>query len=149
MIEMRHAIHREPELFNDEMEDPAADPRNSGKIGLTGAKTFTRPAFTSTSKAWPAGRSALHGDINVLPAQESRNNLSYCSEISCLMHADGMRMHRSLWASRARVPSHALLASNFGGHPLDAPPPKYPALRSADLELVGSHWLIVNKNGRS
>ncbi|MGX9182154.1 M20 family metallopeptidase [Mesorhizobium sp. BHbdii] len=99
MIEMRHAIHQEPELSNEEWKTQKKIRATLEKFGLHDAKTFHRTGLyiDIEGSAPGTGRSiALRGDIDALPIQETRDDLSYQSKVPGKMHACGHDMHASI-----------------------------------------------------
>nr|WP_077106956.1 M20 family metallopeptidase [Agrobacterium sp. DSM 25558] len=96
---MRHAMHREPELSNQEWKTQKRILETLEKFGLTGAKTFhgTGVYIDIVGLSPGPNRSiALRGDIDALPIQEDRNDLTYRSQVPGVMHACGHDMHASI-----------------------------------------------------
>ncbi|MHC2303241.1 M20 family metallopeptidase [Rhizobium mongolense] len=99
VIEMRHAMHREPELSNGEWKTQKRIIEALARFGMTGAKTFHKTGVYIDivgSAPGPARSVALRGDIDALPIQESRDDLPYKSEVPGVMHACGHDMHGSI-----------------------------------------------------
>ncbi|MGR9433209.1 M20 family metallopeptidase [Rhizobium leguminosarum] len=99
VIEMRHAMHREPELSNQETKTQKRIAEALSRFGLGGAKTFHNTGVYIDIEGLAPGpkRSiALRGDIDALPIQEDRDDLPYRSQVRGLMHACGHDMHASI-----------------------------------------------------
>ncbi|UWU67976.1 M20 family metallopeptidase [Bradyrhizobium sp. NC92] len=99
IIEMRHAMHREPELSNNEWKTQERIRQTLEQFGLTGAKTFHKTGLYVDIEGLAPGpqRSiALRGDIDALPIQETRNDLPYRSRVPGVMHACGHDTHASI-----------------------------------------------------
>ncbi|SJM30123.1 M20 family metallopeptidase [Mesorhizobium delmotii] len=99
VIEMRHAMHREPELSNNEWKTQARIRDALEAFGLTGSKAFHQTGLYIDIEGLAEGpcRSvALRGDIDALPIQEQRDDLSYQSVLPGRMHACGHDMHTSI-----------------------------------------------------
>ncbi|TIU64893.1 MAG: amidohydrolase, partial [Mesorhizobium sp.] len=92
VIEMRHALHREPELSNSEWKTQKRIIETLETFGLAEAKTFHKTGVYIDIQGLAAGPNrsiALRGDIDALPIQESRDDLSYKSQVPGVMHACG------------------------------------------------------------
>ncbi|SDK13217.1 amidohydrolase [Bradyrhizobium sp. Rc2d] len=99
VVEMRHAMHREPELSNNEWKTQQRIRETLERFGLTGAKTFHKTGLYVDIEGLAPGprRSvAVRGDIDALPIEETRDDLSYRSQVQGLMHACGHDMHASI-----------------------------------------------------
>ncbi|MDX0980143.1 amidohydrolase [Sinorhizobium medicae] len=99
VVEMRHAMHREPELSNNEFKTQQRFREALESFGMTGAKTFHKTGLYVDIEGLAAGPSrsvALRGDIDALPIHEDRDDLSYQSQVPGLMHACGHDMHGSI-----------------------------------------------------
>ncbi|MBR0857753.1 M20 family metallopeptidase [Bradyrhizobium liaoningense] len=99
LIAMRHAMHREPELSNNEWKTQQRIRETLERFGLVGAKTFHKTGLYVDVEGMAAGprRSvAVRGDIDALPIQETRDDLPYRSQVPGLMHACGHDMHASI-----------------------------------------------------
>ncbi|WP_259670959.1 M20 family metallopeptidase [Rhizobium lentis] len=99
VIEMRHAMHREPELSNQETKTQKRIIATLSRFGLGGAKTFHNTGVYIDIEGLAPGpkRSiALRGDIDALPIQEDRDDLPYRSQVPGVMHACGHDMHASI-----------------------------------------------------
>ncbi|MGX5845032.1 M20 family metallopeptidase [Mesorhizobium sp. ArgA1] len=99
VIELRHAMHREPELSNHEWKTQARIRQALEVFGLTNAKPFHETGLYIDIQGLAFGSSrsvALRGDIDALPIQEQRDDLSYQSVLPGRMHACGHDMHTSI-----------------------------------------------------
>src|SRR5437764_823604 len=99
IVEMRHAMHREPELSNNEWKTQQRICETLERFGLTGARTFHKTGLYVDIEGAASGsrRSvAVRGDIDALPIQETRDDLSYRSQIPGVMHACGHDLHASI-----------------------------------------------------
>ncbi|MER9248759.1 M20 family metallopeptidase [Mesorhizobium sp. M0590] len=99
VVEMRHAMHREPELSNQEWKTQKRIVETLEKFGLTEAKTFHKTGVYVDIQGLATGANrsiALRGDIDALPIQESREELSYKSQVPGVMHACGHDIHGSI-----------------------------------------------------
>ncbi|MBY3490112.1 M20 family metallopeptidase [Rhizobium laguerreae] len=116
VVEMRHAMHREPELSNQETKTQKRILDALRRFGLDGAKTFHNTGVYIDIEGLAPGlkRSiALRGDIDALPIQESRDDLPYRSQVPGLMHACGHDMHASIALGTA-LAFHRI-RNNFSG----------------------------------
>ncbi|MGZ2505114.1 amidohydrolase [Rhizobium beringeri] len=96
---MRHAMHREPELSNQEWKTQKRILETLEKFGLTSAKTFHGTGVYVDIVGLSPGPNrsiALRGDIDALPIQEDRSDLTYRSQVPGVMHACGHDMHASI-----------------------------------------------------
>ncbi|WP_018326516.1 M20/M25/M40 family metallo-hydrolase, partial [Rhizobium giardinii] len=99
VIEMRHAMHREPELSNQETKTQKRILDALRQFGLEGAKTFHNTGVYIDIEGHAPGPTrsiALHGDIDALPIHESRDDLLYRSQTPGVLHACGHGMHASI-----------------------------------------------------
>ncbi|WP_247383839.1 M20 family metallopeptidase [Bradyrhizobium sp. 143] len=99
LIEMRHAMHREPELSNHEWRTQQRIRETLDRFGLTGAQVFHKTGLYVDIEGLASGpqRSvAVRGDIDALPIQETREDLPYRSQVPGVMHACGHDMHASI-----------------------------------------------------
>ncbi|MER8646417.1 M20 family metallopeptidase [Mesorhizobium sp. M1252] len=99
VIQMRHEMHREPELSNSEWKTQKRIREALERFGIAGAKTFHRTGLYIDIKGLAPGRGrsiALRGDIDALPIQEDRDDLSFISEVPGVMHACGHDIHGSI-----------------------------------------------------
>lgn len=116
VIEMRHAMHREPELSNQETKTQKRIIDTLSRFGLEGARTFHSTGVYVDIEGHAPGpkRSiALRGDIDALPIQEDRDDLPYCSQVPGLMHACGHDLHASIALGTA-LAFHRM-RNNFSG----------------------------------
>ncbi|QQO23494.1 amidohydrolase [Bradyrhizobium diazoefficiens] len=116
IIEMRHAMHREPELSNSEWKTRQRILETLERFGLSGAKTFHNTGLyvdIEGSAHGPRRSIAVRGDIDALPIQEARDDLSYRSQVPGLMHACGHDMHASI-AMGTALAFHRM-RENFSG----------------------------------
>ncbi|WP_439366054.1 M20 metallopeptidase family protein [Bradyrhizobium sp. DASA03005] len=116
VIELRHAMHREPELSNAEWKTQERIRVALQQFGLTGAKTFhTTGLFIDIEGAGsgPKRSIAVRGDIDALPIQETRADLPYRSQVDGVMHACGHDVHGSIALGTA-LAFHRL-RDNFAG----------------------------------
>ncbi|RFB86071.1 hydrolase [Rhizobium leguminosarum bv. trifolii] len=99
VVDMRHAMHRQPELSNNEWKTQRRILETLASFGLTEVTTFHKTGvYVDIQGLAPgAGRSiALRGDIDALPIEEARDDLPYRSEVPGVMHACGHDMHASI-----------------------------------------------------
>ncbi|MET4234583.1 amidohydrolase [Bradyrhizobium sp. LA6.10] len=116
IIEMRHAMHREPELSNNEWKTQQRIRETLERFGLTGAKAFHNTGLYVDIEGLASGpqRSvAVRGDIDALPIQETRDDLSYRSQVPSVMHACGHDLHASV-AMGTALAFHRM-RENFSG----------------------------------
>lgn len=99
VVELRHAMHREPELSNAEWKTQERIRGVLQRFGLTGAKTFHKTGLyvdIEGTASGPKRSIAVRGDIDGLPISEAREDLPYRSQVSGIMHACGHDMHSSI-----------------------------------------------------
>lgn len=99
MIELRHAMHREPELSNAEWKTQQRIREILQRFGINGAKMFHNTGLyvdIEGTASGPKQSIAVRGDIDALPIQETREDLSYRSQVNGVMHACGHDMHGSI-----------------------------------------------------
>lgn len=99
IIEMRHGMHREPELSNNEWKTQKRIRETLERFGLRGLKTFHKTGLyvdIEGSSSGPQHSVAVRGDIDALPIQETRDDLPYKSQVPGVMHACGHDMHASI-----------------------------------------------------
>lgn len=116
VIEMRHAMHREPELSNQETKTQKRIIDTLRRFGLDRARTFHNTGVYIDIEGLAPGPTrsiALRGDIDALPIQEDRDELPYRSQVPGLMHACGHDMHASIALGTA-LAFHRM-RSNFSG----------------------------------
>ncbi|WP_457662593.1 M20 family metallopeptidase [Sinorhizobium medicae] len=106
VVEMRHAMHREPELSNEEWKTQRRIREVLENFGMTGAREFHRTGLYIDIQGRGVGPNrsiALRGDIDALPIQEARDDLSFMSQMPGVMHACGHDMHASIALGTALV----------------------------------------------
>lgn len=99
VIELRHAMHCEPELSNAEWKTQERIRGILERFGVTGAKAFHNTGIYVDIEGTASGQKrsiAVRGDIDALPIQEARDDLPYRSQIEGVMHACGHDMHGSI-----------------------------------------------------
>ncbi|MEX2745888.1 M20 family metallopeptidase [Rhizobium mongolense] len=99
VLELRQAMHREPELSNNEWKTQQRIREMLEQFGLAGAKVFHNTGLyidIEGTASGPKRSIALRGDIDALPIQESRDDLPYCSRVPGVMHACGHDLHASI-----------------------------------------------------
>ncbi|WP_049803201.1 M20 metallopeptidase family protein [Bradyrhizobium japonicum] len=99
VIELRHAMHREPELSNAEWKTQERIRRMLQRFGITGAKPFHNTGLyidIEGTASGPKRSIAVRGDIDALPIQEARDDLPYRSQVDGIMHACGHDVHASI-----------------------------------------------------
>lgn len=99
VVEMRHAMHREPELSNNEWKTQKRFIETLARFGLAEVNVFhsTGVYVDIVGLAPGPNRSiALRGDIDALPIHEAREDLPYKSQVPGVMHACGHDMHGSI-----------------------------------------------------
>lgn len=117
IIELRHAMHREPELSNSEWKTQDRIREMLRRFGINCAKTFHGTGLYIDIEGVASGpkRSvAVRGDIDALPIQEAREDLPYRSQINGVMHACGHDIHGSI-ALGVALALHRL-RNNFAGN---------------------------------
>lgn len=116
VIELRHAMHREPELSNAEWKTQERIRSTLQHFGLTGAKAFHNTGLyidIEGTASGPKRSIAVRGDIDALPIQEAREDLPYRSQVNGVMHACGHDMHGSIALGTALAFDR--LRDNFAG----------------------------------
>lgn len=116
VIELRHAMHQEPELSNAEWKTQERIRGILQEFGLNGAKTFHRTGLyidIEGAASGPKRSIAVRGDIDALPIQEAREDLPYRSQVNGVMHACGHDVHGSIALGTA-LALHRL-RDNFAG----------------------------------
>ncbi|MER8809608.1 M20 metallopeptidase family protein [Mesorhizobium australicum] len=116
VLELRHAMHREPELSNNEWKTQKKIIEALQAFGLADAKAFheTGVYIDIEGAASGPGRSVvLRGDIDALPIHEERDDLPYKSQVPGVMHACGHDVHGSI-ALGAALAFHRM-RQNFSG----------------------------------
>lgn len=116
VVDLRQAMHREPELSNAEWKTQTRIRGILERFGLKGAKTFHNTGLYIDIEGTASGAKrsiAVRGDIDALPVQESREDLPYRSQVDGVMHACGHDMHSSIALGTA-LAFHRL-RDNFAG----------------------------------
>lgn len=116
VIELRHAMHREPELSNAEWKTQKRIRGILQRFGINGAKVFHNTGLyldIEGTAPGPERSIAVRGDIDALPIQEARDDLPYRSQVHGIMHACGHDIHGSI-ALGAALAFHRL-RDNFSG----------------------------------
>lgn len=116
VIELRHAMHLEPELSNAEWKTQERIRRVLQRFGIDGAKIFHKTGLYVDIVGTASGRKrsiAVRGDIDALPIQEARDDLPYRSQVDGVMHACGHDVHGSIALGTA-LAFHRL-RDNFAG----------------------------------
>ncbi|MGY3238232.1 amidohydrolase [Bradyrhizobium sp. USDA 4448] len=99
IMELRHAMQREPELSNAEWKTQQRIRDLLQRFGLNDVKAFHKTGLyvdIEGSSSGPKRSIAVRGDIDALPIQEARRDLPYCSQIDGVMHACGHDIHGSI-----------------------------------------------------
>ncbi|MDA9535738.1 hydrolase [Bradyrhizobium sp. CCBAU 21362] len=116
MIELRHAMHREPELSNAEWKTQERIRGILQRFCLHGVKTFHHTGLyidIEGTASGPKRSIAVRGDIDALPISEAREDLPYRSRVNGIMHACGHDIHGSIALGTA-LAFHRL-RDNFAG----------------------------------
>lgn len=116
VIELRHAMHREPELSNAEWKTQERIRSTLQRFGLDGVEVFHSTGLyidIEGAASGPKRSIAVRGDIDALPIQEVRDDLPYRSQTEGVMHACGHDMHGSIALGTA-LAFHRL-RDNFSG----------------------------------
>ena len=99
VLELRHAMHREPELSNAEWKTQARIREALHDFGLREARTFHQTGLyvdIEGTAPGPGRAVAVRGDIDALPIHETRDDLDYRSQVDGVMHACGHDVHASI-----------------------------------------------------
>ncbi|RXH29741.1 hydrolase [Bradyrhizobium nanningense] len=99
VIELRHAMHSEPELSNAEWKTQERIRGMLERFGVSGARVFHSTGLyvdIEGTAPGPKQSVAVRGDIDALPIQETRDDLSYRSQVDGVMHACGHDIHGSI-----------------------------------------------------
>ncbi|WP_164924727.1 M20 family metallopeptidase [Sinorhizobium fredii] len=116
VLELRHAMHREPELSNNEWKTQQRIRGMLERFGLKGATVFHNTGLyidIEGSASGPKRAVAVRGDIDALPIQETRDDLPYQSHVEGVMHACGHDLHASI-AMGVALAFHRM-RNNFAG----------------------------------
>ncbi|MET4072648.1 amidohydrolase [Bradyrhizobium sp. S3.2.6] len=99
VIELRHAMHREPELSNAEWRTQERIRSTLQRFGISNIKVFHNTGLyvdIEGTASGPRRSVAVRGDIDALPIQEARDDLPYRSQVDGVMHACGHDLHGSI-----------------------------------------------------
>ncbi|MCW0001881.1 M20 family metallopeptidase [Pararhizobium sp. YC-54] len=116
VLELRHAMHRRPELSNQETATQQLILSILDRFGLRETKTFHKTGVYVDIVGNAEGKGkvvAVRGDIDALPIHEERDDLPFRSEVPGLMHACGHDVHASVALGTA-LAFHRL-RDNFAG----------------------------------
>ncbi|AGS24499.1 M20 family metallopeptidase [Rhizobium etli] len=116
ILELRHAMHREPELSNNEWQTQRKIGDMLDRFGLAGAKVFHNTGLyvdIEGTASGPKRSIAVRGDIDALPINETRDDLPFQSQVHGLMHACGHDLHASI-AMGVALAFHRM-RGNFAG----------------------------------
>jgi len=116
VLELRHGMHREPELSNNEWKTQQRIREMLERFGLTGANAFHNTGLyidIEGTASGPKRSIAVRGDIDALPISEARDDLPYRSQVDGVMHACGHDLHASI-AMGVALSFHRM-RSNFAG----------------------------------
>ncbi|UPJ79325.1 amidohydrolase [Bradyrhizobium sp. 183] len=116
VIELRHAMHREPELSNAEWKTQERIREILERFGIDNAKVFHNTGlYVDIEGAAPGPKRsiAVRGDIDALPIQETREDLPYRSQVAGVMHACGHDLHGSIALGTALAFNR--IRKNFAG----------------------------------
>ncbi|MET4279525.1 MULTISPECIES: M20 family metallopeptidase [unclassified Bradyrhizobium] len=116
VIELRHTMHREPELSNAEWKTQERIRGILQRFRLDGVRTFHRTGLyidVEGTASGPKRSIAVRGDIDALPILEARDDLPYRSQVNGVMHACGHDIHGSI-ALGTTLALHRL-RDNFAG----------------------------------
>ncbi|APO70403.1 peptidase M20 family protein (plasmid) [Rhizobium gallicum] len=116
VLELRHAMHREPELSNNEWKTQQRIREMLERFGVEGANVFHGTGLyidIQGSASGPKRAIAVRGDIDALPINETRDDLPFSSQVNGVMHACGHDLHASI-AMGVALAFHRM-RSNFAG----------------------------------
>ncbi|MER9337954.1 M20 family metallopeptidase [Mesorhizobium sp. M0293] len=116
ILELRHAMHREPELSNHESKTQQRIKEMLERFGLASATVFHNTGLYIDIEGTASGRRrliAVRGDIDALPIDEARDDLPYRSQVRGVMHACGHDLHASIAMGTALA--FQRMRSNFAG----------------------------------
>lgn len=91
-------MHREPELSSTESKTQGRIRKILQTFDVNGARPFTIPASTSTSKELPSDRSERSRCVvkSIRNQSRRRKDFCYCSQVNGVVHACGHDMHGSI-----------------------------------------------------
>ena len=102
-IEWRHAIHRHPELANEEYQTSALVEKVLTEAGIKVTRYPNSTAVLGVLEGGKPGRViALRADMDALPITEEAD-VPYCSEVKDVMHACGHDIHTAVLLGAATV----------------------------------------------
>ena len=116
VLELRHEMHRDPEISNAEYRTQARILEMLERFGLSGARKFHNTGVYIDIDGSAAGAKrtlAVRGDIDALPIQEEREDLPFKSQNPGVMHACGHDVHASV-AMGTALALHRM-RENFSG----------------------------------
>lgn len=116
IIDLRHAMHREPELSNAERKTQERIRAVLEQFGLNALNVFHGTGLYVDIEGNASGTRrfvAVRGDIDALPIDEAREDLSFRSQVKGVMHACGHDVHASIALGTA-LAFHRL-RDNFAG----------------------------------
>ncbi|WP_439397396.1 M20 metallopeptidase family protein [Bradyrhizobium sp. PMVTL-01] len=116
VMELRHAMHREPELSNAEWKTQERIREILQRFGIDGAQVFHNTGLyvdIEGAASGPKRLIAVRGDIDALPIREMRDDLPYRSQVDGVMHACGHDMHGSIALGTALAFNR--IRENFAG----------------------------------
>ncbi|MGX5845099.1 M20 family metallopeptidase [Mesorhizobium sp. ArgA1] len=116
VLELRQAMHREPELSNEEWKTQQRIRETLERFGLVGADMFHSTGLyidIEGTASGPKRSIAVRGDIDALPINETREDLPYQSRVKGVMHACGHDLHASI-AMGVALAFHRM-RDNFAG----------------------------------
>ncbi|MDL2403303.1 M20 family metallopeptidase [Rhizobium mayense] len=99
VLELRHAMHGEPELSNNEWKTQQRIKEMLERFGLPAATVFHNTGLyvdIDGTASGPERAIAVRGDIDALPINESRDDLPFRSQVDGVMHACGHDLHASI-----------------------------------------------------
>src|SRR6202451_3873535 len=103
LAELRHAIHREPEIGLDLPMTQAKVLSALGGLALEITRGQQLSSVTAVLRGGlPGATVLLRGDMDALPVTE-RTGLPYSSQIDGAMHACGHDLHTAMLAGAARL----------------------------------------------
>lgn len=102
LTELRHAIHRHPELGNGERETSARVEAFLQALGLEVERPFGTAVVGRLRGAKPGTAVALRADMDALPIREE-TGAAFASEIPGVMHACGHDVHTAALLGAAKL----------------------------------------------
>ncbi len=120
IVDLRHYLHRHPELSRQEFKTTShlADLLGDEGIGHQVMPTRRGLVVNLLNGRGPARRVAFRADMDALPIQDGKKNRAYQSQVERVMHACGHDVHSAaLWG--ALVALHQLLNEYHLECPID------------------------------